>query len=195
MPGLALVTAPTSEPVTLNEAKLFARITSDDEDAVIADLIAGARKALEDRWNWSFVTQTWDYFLDRFPVDEWYCSLPLLLPRQPLQSVTTVKYTPNGGSIQTMSASDYYVDMTSTSGPRIIPVIGKAWPGDLLRIANGVEVRIQTGYGLPIAVPEQLRLTVKQVMAYWYENRDELGRLPDWVDGAFETMRGGFAYA
>lgn len=194
MAGLALVT-PSSEPVTLAEAKLFAKIDVTDDDALVTELISAARKGLEERWNWSFVTQTWDYFLDAFPMDDWWYPLPIGLPRQPLQSVTSVKYTPDGGSTLTVTSSDYYVDTTNNAGPRVMPHVGKSWPGNLLRIANGVEVRIVTGYGAAGVVPEQLKVAVKQVVNGWYYQRDTIGIIPDGVDAFLDEVRGGYCFA
>ena len=195
MAGLALVSGPGIEPVTIDEAKLFSRITVDDEDALIEELITAARQALEERWNWSFITQTWDQYLDQFPANDWHYSQPIVTLRGPLQSVTSVKYTPNGGSIQTVSSADYYVDATNSCKPKIVPVIGKAWPGDLLRIANGVEVRIVTGYASADAVPFHLKVAVKQLVNAWYVDRDSMGHVPDHLDAFLEEVRGGVLYA
>ena len=38
-----LVVAPTAEPLSVAEAKTFLRVTHDDDDALIASLIAGYR--------------------------------------------------------------------------------------------------------------------------------------------------------
>src|SRR5690349_8146996 len=67
MAGRVLVTPPASEPVSLADAKLFARITTTAEDALTTSLITAARQRCEDWRGFSFVTQTWDYFFDRFP--------------------------------------------------------------------------------------------------------------------------------
>lgn len=195
MAGLKLVLAPADDAIPLAEAKEFLRVEADYEDATIESLVSAAHRTLEDRWNWSFVTQTWDYFLDAFPVDCYWRPLPIELPRGPLQSISSVKYTIENGSTLTVSASDYYVDTTNSYKPRVIPNINKAWPGDLLRIANGVEIRMVTGYGLAEAVPEQIRATLKQLVAYWYEHRDERDSIPNWVDDALDSVRGGFAFA
>jgi uncharacterized phiE125 gp8 family phage protein len=43
-----LVTAPTSEPVALEDAKLWLRIDGDDEDSLILSLISSARQKAEE---------------------------------------------------------------------------------------------------------------------------------------------------
>lgn len=56
---IKLLTAPTEEPVTLAQAKAYAKITHPLEDAIIPTLIAGARKTAEDYTRMSFVRQKW----------------------------------------------------------------------------------------------------------------------------------------
>jgi uncharacterized phiE125 gp8 family phage protein len=127
--------------------------------------------------------------------------VPICLPRGPVQSVATVKYTPNGASIVTVSSSDYYVDMTynARGEPKpaeIFPVIGKTWPGDLLRVANGVEVRYTAGYGAAAAnVPEHIRTRIKQVISLWYYNRTVQAVVNDEVRGILGGALNAFVYA
>ena len=54
-----LIAGPGEEPVTLAEAKAFARIDGDDEDALVAALIAAARLHVESLTGRALVTQTW----------------------------------------------------------------------------------------------------------------------------------------
>lgn len=194
-PKLSPFTAPSLEPVTLAEAKRFARISSATEDQDINDFIAGARKLVEIEANRSLITQVWDCFFDKFP----YTGCAIKLPRPPVISVASVKYTPNGAGQLTMSASDYFVDNTldRDSRPReaeISTVIGKAWPGDQLQVANGVVVRFTSGFG-PAAtdVPEYLRATIKQIVAFWYRNRETAGCMSQAVKDIIAGGVGGFA--
>ena len=212
--GLNLVTPAATEPVTLAELKLFAKIDVTDDDTLVTDLGIGARKLLEERWDWSFIMQTWDYFLDAFPwesgsfpanVDSELLQPPqgiqlvgggpIILPRQPVQSVTSIKYTDYLGAQTTINSGDYTVDATNNRAPRILPNIGKFWPVVNLQVANGVVVRFVSGYGSAANVPEQARLTIKKVVNYWYYNRADSGTLPAWVDIEIEGLRSGFAYA
>lgn len=212
--GLSLITPAASEPVTLAEAKLFAKIDVTDDDALVTELLLGARKLLEERWDWSFITQTWDYFLDCFPWESGSFPAnadsellqppqgvqlvgggPIVLPRQPVISVTSIKYTDYLGVQLTVNSGDYTADVTNNRAPRILPNIGKFWPVVNLQVANGVVVRFVSGYGNAAAVPEQAKLTIKKLVLYWYNSRSNVGVLPGWVDGEIEGLRSGFAYA
>ena len=213
--GLSLIIPAAAEPVTLAEAKLFAKIDVTDDDTLVADLITGARKLLEERWDWSFLTQTWDYFLDAFPWESGSFPAnadsellqppqgvqlvgggPIMLPRQPVQSVTSIKYTDYLGAQSTINSGDYTVDISNNRAPRILPNIGKFWPVVNLQVANGVVVRFISGYSSdPIDVPAQAKLTIQKLVNYWYYNRADAGVLPSWVDAEIEGLRSGFAYA
>ena len=200
MAGLSLVAGPSGEPVTLAEAKLFARITTATEDQLVTDLIVGARKLAEEWLNRSFITQTWDLFLDCFPRDTNWYDEAIILPRPPIQSVTSVKYTPYNAGIVTVSSTDYYLDNASDNHgspreARVMPVVGKTWPSDRLRVLNGVEVRFVAGYGVAASVPEHIRAAINQLVAFWYQNRDTIGQMPEHVGNTLTGTVGGYAFA
>lgn len=193
MAGLVLFGPPSGEPITLAQARAFLRneeVTADD--ALVTDLIVAARELAEDRQDRAWVTQTYDQFFDffpgadgsppptRFPGPTWYAR-PLELRRPPLQSVTSVKYHPAGASPVTLDPSAYFVDVAPKArGSGLVwPTVGTYWPQDVLRASNGVEVRFLAGYGAAAAVPKRQTLLLKQLVAYWYYNRDAIGRLPE----------------
>jgi hypothetical protein len=84
--ALKIKTAPAIEPLSLDEAKLHLRIDSDDEDTYITSLIKAARcyaeQVLASR---SFITQTWELWLDAFPDKDF-----IELPMPPLQAAPSV---------------------------------------------------------------------------------------------------------
>jgi uncharacterized phiE125 gp8 family phage protein len=139
MGTLSLFTGPTIEPLTVAEAKAWARITEDAEDSIVGRLISAARANVEQLAGIALLTQVWDYFLDEFPCDE------IAIPRPPLQSVTYIKYTDSAGVVQTLASSEYTVD-TKRIPARIVPAYGKSWPGTQY-VPNAVQVRFTAGYG------------------------------------------------
>jgi hypothetical protein len=75
-----LKTAPTTEPLSLIEAKEHLRIDSNQEDGLLQNLIAAARGYCETFQNRSYLTQTLELWLDEFP-----CEDHIDLPRPPVQ--------------------------------------------------------------------------------------------------------------
>lgn len=221
MAGLTLVAAPASEPVTLAEAKLFAKVTGSADDTLVTDLLTGARKLCEEWFGWALITQTWDLFLDEFPDpivtssprdgftplsgtwagQNYLLSAPIKVPFAPLQSITFIKYTDYQGNLVTVSSSDYLADATLNmvglpQKGRIVPVVGKTWPIVMLQALNGVNVRFVSGFGAAASnVPEHIRTVIKQIVAIWYYNRDLIGTMPEAVGNAMAGTVGGFALA
>ena len=62
-----LLTGPAIEPISLEETKIFLRVEHDDEDQLIAALIAGARSHIEAQTQTALITQNWRMVLDAWP--------------------------------------------------------------------------------------------------------------------------------
>ena len=97
--AITIVTPPLALPVTVAEAKAYARIDFDDADALIESLIGAARDHLEQATGRTFVQTTYQLTLDAFPCDE------IALPRSPVLSVASVKYYDRDGVLQTLATS------------------------------------------------------------------------------------------
>ena len=82
---LTLATAPVRRPVTLQECKDNMRIDTDDEDALIENLISAAIEQVETITRRALINRTYDVRFDGF-------SYKMELPRPPLASVTGVYY-------------------------------------------------------------------------------------------------------
>lgn len=180
---LTLVTAPTVEPLTVAEARQHLRVDGNDQDDVIARLVAAARRRCEAFTRRAFVTQTWDLTLDAFPC--WTIDLP----RPPLQSVTHVKYLDTSGVQQTLSAALYTVD-TKSEWARITPAYGQSWPSTRDQV-NAVEVRFVAGFGQPSTVPDDIKAAMLLMVGHLYEHREEVADLQTYrVPVAVEALLG-----
>lgn len=140
MPSPVLIMPPTTEPISLDEAKKHLRIDFTDDDVLIGALIARARVASEGFLNRALLTQTWDLWLDCFPTKDY-----IELPMPPLKSVISVKYYGTDDTEYIMAAADYFVDDKSFLG-KVSLNYGKTWPSTTLRPVNGVVVRYVAGY-------------------------------------------------
>ncbi len=163
--SLALVTAPAVEPVSAADVETFLHITSSD-DALLDDLITAVRLEIEAAVKRALITQTWDLRLDAFPAGG-----EIVLPRPPLQSVTSVQYRDTTGALQTLATSQYSVD--APAGPlavagRVLLGYGKSWPATYA-VPNAVTVRFVAGYGdAADAVPGGLRTAIKLLVGELY---------------------------
>src|SRR5512144_89546 len=103
---LRLITPPTVEPVSVETAKLFLRVDGNDEDALIASLVKGARETGEELARRAFLTQTLEMVMD-----DWPPRFVLALMRPPLQSIISVKHYDENNVEATWT--DYTVDARS----------------------------------------------------------------------------------
>lgn len=188
--ALKLLTPPTTEPVTLAEAKLHLRIDGDvGDDTLVAMLLAAARQWAEEYCRRSFITQTWRLTLDAFPPVPCAGSYSQLLPRLapatavsraraaialrrgPVASVTSVKYIDATGTLQTLASSEYSVDADALP-PTIVPAYGKTWPTTRDQGA-AVTVDYVTGYGAAGgAAPAPVRAAILLMLGDLYQNRE-----------------------
>jgi uncharacterized phiE125 gp8 family phage protein len=162
-------TAPAVEPISLEEAKLHLRVDATSENAYITGLIVAVRRQLESLTGRAFVTQTLDISYPGFPNS----GAPLVLPRPPLQSVTSVKYYDEDQVEATLSTDVYQVDALTTPGQLVLKA-SQSWPSTTLRKANGVIVRQVCGYGLAAAVPQHIKQAMYLGIGDLYANREDL---------------------
>lgn len=187
-----IFTEPASEPVTLAELRDWLGIkqaTDTSRDAVITSRIKSARRVAEDFTRTAFITQTWDFYADDFAD-----SLEL---KSKLQSVTFLKYTDEDGTVQTMDAADYQIDLINH---RIVPAYDTEWPCTRA-VPNAVQVRYVCGYGVATAVPEDIKEAIKFIVGHWenfqasIEGGVTMTRIPYAVENLlwpYRDMRGFF---
>lgn len=190
---LELITAPSVEPVTLAQAKQYARVEITDDDSLITTLITVARKAVEKEARQALITQTWKAHYDQFPFSPGYYNRtirqmgvgPLWLPQQgggvfqlplpPLISVSSITYYDSNNTFQTIDPSIYNV-APGLPG-RVQPVFGKVWP-IAAPIINAVQITFVAGYGPAAAnVPEPATLAILRLVFDWYNRRSPVGVL------------------
>jgi uncharacterized phiE125 gp8 family phage protein len=187
--GRALVTAPTEEPVSRAFAKQHLREDLDDtdQDDVIDNLIVAARDFVERRQWEALVTQTWDFWFDNFPEG----GGAFQLSKPPLVSVTSIAYTDENGTTQTMDASDYQVD-TSARPAVIRSAYNETWPSVRDETLKAVKVRVVVGYGNAAAVPARHKQAMLILIGDWYEHRESIvvGTISARVAGTIDALLG-----
>lgn len=162
--SLRVTTAATTEPLSLAEAREHLRVDHFDDDGVISGCILAARQHIENVCGLALATSSWTMTLDEFPVDL------IALPREPVQSVTAVRYVNTSGTLTTWSSSEYEVDLYSMP-PRLRPRDGYSWPS-LKSTLGAVQVEFVAGYGGAEAAPQPIMQAMRLLVGHFYENRE-----------------------
>lgn len=160
---LRLVTAPTTEPITLAEVKAHCVIGHDEDDLLLAIMISAAREHGESITGRSWAEKTLEVVLDRFPVGT------ISLPATPISSVSSIEYVDANGAEQTLPESEYHVDTESMIG-RVVPK--DAWP-ETADQPNAVRVQYSAGW-TPEEFPQSLRQWMLIRVATLYEHRESM---------------------
>ena len=185
MAGLVVDTAPTQEPVTLQEVKEYLRIDDATDERVVRPFIESARRFCEEHTGRALMSQTLILYLDAFqdmdnPLWEGMRTGPYLnyyknyivLPRAPVTSVTHIKTYDDSDTETTFSASNYYLD-SAREPARVVLRTGETFP-TALRVANAIEVKYVTGYSSQYSIPEPMKLGIMQHIAHLYEHRGDM---------------------
>ncbi len=177
---------PAVEPIDTAHAKSHLRVTVSDDDDLIDDFVSAARERMESDTRRAFITQSWELTLDSFPVSS---DVAILLPRPPLQSVTSIEYLDTDGDEQTWASANWREDKASEPA-RITPEYSKVYP-TTRNVTGAVTITYKTGYGDSAAsVPKAFRKAMLTLVAHWYENREAvvIGTITSSVPMTYEFM-------
>jgi len=160
---LRLKTPPSVEPVSLEEAKNYLKVETADDDTLISSLIKSARELIERYLRKTLITQTWEMVLDDG-------GSMVVIPRPPLQSVTSIKTIAEDGTETVEDPEKYIVELGCDSPGRVMLKSGQTW--SIHRGFASFIVEFVAGYGDQASdVPEALKQAILQLVAHLYENR------------------------
>ena len=168
-----LKTAPTDYPLELDDIKQHLNITvgwTEDDDYLDA-LLAVATTQAEGFTRRRFITQTWYYYLDQWP-DEDYIVLPYgNLQASPALSVT---YTDTDYDDTIWPATNYNAD-TNVDPGRVILEYDDTYPTDTLSPENPIVVEYTCGYGDDHTdVDPMIKHALKIIIGDLYSNRESI---------------------
>jgi hypothetical protein len=184
-----LLTAPASEPVTVDEVKAHARIETTADDTLLGYYITGARQLVESITGKALITQTWVLTLDNWPADkcdEWWDGVreapisitqraQVTIRKAPFLAISSVVTRDEDDTETTWASTNYYVDKRHGFG-RLNLRQGQTWPAIVSRSFGAIKITFTAGYGTSASdVPMGLRQAIKDLVAHWYENREALG--------------------
>lgn len=165
--AINVITAPTEYPVSVADAKAALLVDHDQDDALIARLIAAATDEAERLAGRSFVSRTVELVLECWPTE-------IRLPYPPVQSVTQITYYDEDNAEQTVAAA-VYLSVLDVVPPLVRTKPGQSWPSDALREVSPIRVRYVAGYGAAGSVPERYRALILGLVAVDYESREAIG--------------------
>lgn len=166
--GLIQTVAPMGTPITVDQAKAWSRITAVDEaqDELISLNIQTAVRYVESRLSRQLLSATWTYVVDCFPRQGRSLDLPLA----PVQSVSSIQYVAEDGTLTTWDSSLWRSDVAGEPA-RITPVYQGSWPV-AQQVIGAVQVSFVAGYGSAAAVPSEYKTVIAMLAAHFYENRE-----------------------
>lgn len=184
---LAITTAPTVEPIGLDEIKAHSRITIDDDDILIQELILAVRQATEQKYNLAFVTQTCTLSFRRFFPE-------IQFPIRPVQSITNIEYLSTLPTTYSVLASTIYLADLKWRPPRLILAPGASYPQLADDRPNSVVITFKAGYGdTADSVPPHVRRYLAIKVADVYEQRESFSantmNKVDFVEGLIANER------
>ena len=186
---ITTTTQPTVEPISLSEIKSHLRLTTTaaeaaaytNEDDLLNRLITAARTQAEQETGRRFITQTLTMYLNGWPSERY-----IRIPYPPLQSATvTYRLEGEGDYDNTLSIVD--TDIVSEPG-RIILQPNESWPSGTLYTDKPIKIVFVCGYGLAVAVPENIKDAILVKLEDAYNNRGQVviglsvSRIEDVVD-------------
>lgn len=173
--NLTITVQPTDEPVSVDEAKDWARVTDSSQDALLERLAKQARQMVEGFTQRALLTQT--------VVQRWDCWPHCMeMLRAPVASVTSLQYIDANGATQTVSSANYYTDLYSEPA-RLVPVPSYSWPTLQDGRPNAVILTYVAGETDAEDVPEGIRTAILQLVRHWYDDEGAAGQaaMPDHV--------------
>lgn len=163
MMSMQMIAEPSVEPVTLDEAKLFMRLDTADDDALVSGLVTASRRLVEQMTRKCLLQQTW-----QFGFDQWPCNGFVRLPLSPLVMLSSVTVMDATGNRIAQTLANFQINGLITS-----PTIQArtALPVPAIREC-GIQTDCVMGYGnLASQVPQPLKLAVLMMVSRLYETR------------------------
>lgn len=161
--ALKLITPATALALSVDDAKLQARIDDSVLDTRLQAYILAATEMAEQHLGRAIMPQTWELTLDAFPD-------AFELTRVPVSAVSSVKYYDLDGVQQTLSSSLYTFDSADDYGSAyVVPAYGTTWPSTKDQI-NAVAVRYVAGYAAAANVPPAITAWIALMVAAMVDN-------------------------
>ncbi len=172
MYGLTTITQPTWEPITVDEAKIHARIDYDVEDALIGTWITAARELAESHTGKRFPEQSLRLELGEWPCEETDRQYAIRLPVEPVTAIEKIEYYNAAGTLIELDEAEYQTWLNHHP-PLVMPKPLGIWPVLQSGRAQSLAVEFTAGYATAELVPAQAKQAIYLTLTYWNEHRGD----------------------
>lgn len=161
-----VLTPPASLPVTVQELKDWARMTREDEDAILARALASAVTAVEAAWAHTGIVRTYELMLDDL------CQRAIKLYYAPFAALTSFEIRSTPESAYATVDNGLYTCLPAGNFPATIVLRSdKSWPAIAAPEGGAVRIRYTTGYASATLVPDPYKEAVLRVATALWERK------------------------
>lgn len=137
------------------------------EDDLLNAIICAGVEHIENVTRRALLTQTWEYYLDEFPIDS------IKIPFGNLATVTSITYKDSAGTTTTLTENtDYLVESNGAGIGRIVLPYGISWPTFTPWPSKPITIKFVCGWTAADSVPYSIKAALKLICADMYENRE-----------------------
>lgn len=180
--GDRLVTAPSGQVVSTEDAKVHLNVLHDEDDVQIAAYLADAVATIEAQGGLFLRSQTREASFDRFP----YSTDWLDVPNRPVTAVNSVRYYATDGTLTTLANCQAAIYGFQA---RVKPPIDQSWPPVQCTRMAPVLVEYVVGFAIG-TLPRDIVGAIKLIVADRYENKGDDTRLKIGISPAVERVIG-----
>jgi uncharacterized phiE125 gp8 family phage protein len=138
------------------------------EDDLLNAIRYAAIEHVENITGRKLLTQTWEYYLDEFPDDDF-----IKLPWGNLQSITSIIYKDSDGTETTMTVTtEYLAELNAEGIGRVVLPYDVSWPDFTAYPSKPITIKFVCGWTTAELVPYAIKVALKMICADMYENRE-----------------------
>jgi uncharacterized phiE125 gp8 family phage protein len=160
---LRIVDKPTTDPVSLAEARAQLRVADTSNDLVIKALIPAATRIVQSLVQRAFVSQTLEWVLPH-----WRVALDIPVAPVVAAGINSIKYVDWITQTQQTLDPSLYVVQTVGESVRIIPKFGTIWPIVFSFAPEPVVINFDAGYEDPADLPDNVKVAIMLEIRHLY---------------------------
>ncbi|MBL4730784.1 MAG: phage head-tail connector protein [Sulfurimonas sp.] len=150
------IVAPTTESITLIEAKAFVRVLHDDDNILIKELIDSTCEHTQEILNRQLEVATYELYTDDFISK---------LPKNPISSILKIEYMDATGAYVELDSDTYYLYENNGIG-----YIHYESTPSVLQHKKAVKITFVCGY---YKIPSPIKSYMRVLIATAYEHREK----------------------